>query len=343
MSEHNENSILNSDAFSAQSENHARTQVPHASSSATTSALILDKLARDFLAEQKSLRRWKIFFRFVFLLIIVPLLLVGFFAPNIATPTCAGSCTALVRLEGEIGSHTDASAENINSALRDAFSASHVQGVILEINSPGGSPVQAGQIYDEIKRLRTEYPDVPLYTVVSEMAASGGYYVAAASDAIYADKASILGSIGVIMMNFGFTEAMEKLGIEQRTMTSGDNKAFMDPFSPENDEQKAHMQKLLDNVHRQFIEAVRTGRGDRLDEVDGIFSGLFWDGENAVRIGLADDFGTVDSVARDVIGEENIVDFSYYPDFSERLARQLGAAIAQQFSTRVANQEVRWK
>ncbi len=341
MSEHDENSILNSDAFGAQPE--ARAQTPAASAATTTGVLVLDRLARDFLAEQKSQRRWKIFFRLVFLLIIVPLLLVGFFAPNIATPVCTGPCTALVRLEGEIGSDTDASAENVNGALRDAFAASHVRGVVLEINSPGGSPVQAGQIYDEIKRLRALHPDIPLYTVVNEMAASGGYYIAAASDAIYADKASILGSIGVIMMNFGFTEVMEKLGIEQRTMTSGNNKAFMDPFSPENEEQKAHMQGLLDNVHRQFIEAVRKGRGDRLNEEEGIFSGLFWDGENAVRIGLADGFGTTDSVARDIVGEENVVDFSYYPGFSERLARQLGTAIAQHFSAQTTHQTVRWK
>ncbi len=339
MSEQNDNSILNSGAFGEQPQVATRSST----SPASTSALILDKLARDFLAEQKSRRRWSTFFRVVLLLVIVPLLLMALFAPNVVTPTCMDSCTALVKLDGEIASDADASATNINEALREAFAAPEVQGVILEINSPGGSPVQAGQIYDEIRRLRAAHPNVPLYTVVGEMAASGGYYIAAAADEIYVDKASLLGSIGVIMMNFGFTGAMEKLGVEQRTVTSGENKSFMDPFSPENEEQRAHMQGLLDNVHRQFIDAVRAGRGERLNEIDGIFSGLIWDGEGAIRIGLADDLGTVDSVARDVIGEKNIVDFSYYPNFSERLARQLGAAFAQHFSTQVTNQKIYWK
>ncbi|MDR1528850.1 MAG: S49 family peptidase [Burkholderiales bacterium] len=332
-----EKSILESEFFGERQEAAPNVQ------NQGSGSVVLDELAIAFLIEQRRSRRWKIFFRLIALLIVLLLLLSSFYGADPSKPFCVSSCTALVKLEGEIASDSDASAEHINAALRDAFGSEYVRGVILEINSPGGSPVQAGKIYDEIKRLREQYPHIPIYTVVDEMAASGGYYVAAASDDIYVDKASLVGSIGVIMMNFGFTGAMEKLGIEQRTMTSGENKAFMDPFSPENDEQKSHMQGLLDNVHHQFIDAVRKGRGERLHETESIFSGLIWDGENSVRLGLADGFGSVESVARDVIGEENIRDFSYYPDFSERLARQFGVAFAEYWATRTAGNTIRWR
>ncbi|MCL2871879.1 MAG: S49 family peptidase [Betaproteobacteria bacterium] len=302
----------------------------------------MEKVTMAFLTEQRRARRWRIFFRLVLLAFIVLLISLSFMSKD-RSKSCLTECTALVQLTGEIAADANASAEHINSALQEAFAAKHVRGVILEINSPGGSPVQAGQIYDEIKRLREEHPDTPLYVVVGEMAASGGYYVAAASDEIYVDKASLVGSIGVIMLNFGFTEAIQKLGIEQRTMTAGENKAFMDPFSPVNEKQKAHVQKLLDSIHQQFITAVREGRGDRLHETPDMFSGLIWNGDEAVTLGLADGLGTVDSVARDIIGVENVYDFSYRPDFSERLARKFGAAFFEQVSTKMGVGGVRLK
>ncbi|MDR0251482.1 MAG: signal peptide peptidase SppA [Burkholderiales bacterium] len=302
----------------------------------------LEKVAMAFLAEQRRARRWRIFFRLATLAIIVLFISVGFMGKKYGN-NCLNECTALVQLNGTIALDTDASAEHIISGLKDAFTAKHVRGVVLEINSPGGSPVQAGQIYDEIKRLREEHPNIPLYAVVGEMAASGGYYVAAAADEIYVDKASLVGSIGVIMMNFGFTEAIQKLGIEQRTMTAGDNKAFMDPFSPVNETQKAHVQKLLDSIHQQFITAVRNGRGERLHETPEMFSGLIWNGDEAVALGLVDGLGSVNSVARDIIGAENIYDFTYRPDFSERLARQLGAAFAEQVATKLGSGVLKWR
>ncbi len=305
-------------------------------------AAALEKIALAFLAEQRRARRWRIFFRLAILAIVVLFISAGFIGKNYSHG-CLSDCTALVQLNGEIALDTDASAERIISGLKDAFAATHVRGVVLEINSPGGSPVQAGQIYDEIKRLREQHPHIPLYTVVGEMAASGGYYVAAAADEIYVDKASLVGSIGVIMMNFGFTEAIHKLGIEQRTMTAGENKAFMDPFSPVNEKQKTHVQALLDSIHQQFIAAVRDGRGERLHETPEMFSGLIWNGDEAVALGLADGLGSVDSVAREIIGAEDVYDFTYRPDFSEKLARQLGAAFAEQVSTKLGDTVLKWK
>ncbi|MCL2308679.1 MAG: signal peptide peptidase SppA [Proteobacteria bacterium] len=316
--------------------------LPPTTSGGDGQAAVLEKVTMAFLAEQRRARRWRLFFRLATLAIIILLIVAGFMDKN-NSRNCSNDCTALVQLNGAIALDTDASAEHIMSALKSAFTAKHVRGVVLEINSPGGSPVQAGQIYDEIKRLREEYPKIPLYVVVGEMAASGGYYVAAAADEIYVDKASLVGSIGVIMMNFGFTEAMQKLGIEQRTMTAGKNKAFMDPFSPVNETQKEHVQKLLDSIHQQFIAAVRNGRGERLRETPEMFSGLIWNGDEAVTLGLADGLGSVDSVARDIIGAEDVYDFTYRPDFSERLARQLGVAFAEQVTTKLGSGVLKWK
>ncbi|MDR2016951.1 MAG: S49 family peptidase [Burkholderiales bacterium] len=323
-------------------------QTPPPSATATASAgngshvVALEKIAMAFLAEQRRARRWRIFFRLAILVVVVLLISLSFTGKNYSRG-CLNECTALVQLSGAISLDADASAEHIISGLKNAFTSKNVRGVILEINSPGGSPVQAGQIYDEIKRLRETYPGIPLYAVVGEMAASGGYYVAAAADEIYVDKASLVGSIGVIMMNFGFTEAIHKLGIEQRTMTAGDNKALMDPFSPVDERQKEHVQKLLDSIHQQFITAVRDGRGERLRETPEMFSGLIWSGNEAVALGLADGLGTADSVARDIIGVENVYDFSYRPNFSERLARQLGTAFAEQVATKLGSSVLKWQ
>jgi len=206
-------------------------------------------------------------------------------------------------------------------------------GVILRINSPGGSPVQSGYVYDEIRRLRKEYPQTPLYAVVGDMCASGGYYIAAAADEIYADKASVVGSIGVLMNGFGFVEAMEKLGVERRLLTAGAHKGFLDPFSPAQPDEIAHIQSLLGDIHEQFIHAVKEGRGDRLQDDPSLFSGLVWTGEQAVKLGLVDGLGSAGHVAREVIGEENIMDFTPRPRYFEKLAANLGAAVASRMST----------
>ncbi|HHQ41736.1 MAG TPA: S49 family peptidase [Chromatiales bacterium] len=290
---------------------------------------MLERIALEGLREQRRARRWSVFFRLAFLAYLVALLGVLIAGREAAAPLPGGRYTALVELKGEIAADGPASADSIVRGLRAAFEHERTAGVILRINSPGGSPVQAGQIYDEIRRLREAHPDVPLYAVVTDIAASGAYYVAAAADEIYADKASLVGSIGVLMDGFGFTEAMRKLGIERRLLTAGERKGFLDPFSPARPEDIAHMKRLLEQVHRQFIRAVREGRGDRLKDDPRIFSGLIWTGEEAVRLGLVDGLGSAGYVAREVIGAERIVDFTPKEDFLERLTERLGAAVAR--------------
>ena len=221
--------------------------------------------------------------------------------------------------------YPEASAQNINNALEEAFADKRTAGVILRVNSPGGSPVQAGIVHDEIRRLRTKHPQIPLYAVVEDVCASGGYYIAAAADKIFVDKASIVGSIGVLMDAFGFTGTMEKLGIERRLLTAGDNKGFLDPFSPQDAKQKAHAQVLLREIHEQFIDVVRRGRGDRLKDTPELFSGLMWTGSQSVGLGLADGLGTVGSVARDVIKADRIVEFTIRENIAERFARRFRA------------------
>src|SRR5260221_535968 len=239
----------------------------------------------------------------------------------------SGKHTALVDVVGVIDPKGDASADRITESLQNAFKNKNTQGVILRINSPGGSPVQAGIIYDEIRRLRGIYPNVPMYAVVEDICASGGYYIAAAADKIYVDKASIIGSIGVIMDGWGFTGTMEKLGVERRALTSGENKAFLDPFLPVDEKQKRHAQSMLDDIHKQFIDVVRKGRGKRLKESPDIFSGLLWTGAKSVELGLSDGFGSVDFVAREVIKAEEALDYTKKQDFSERFAKRFGAAM----------------
>ena len=295
---------------------------------------VVTKLAESSLKEQRRSRRWGIFFKILTFAYIAVILFMFNKASSLTTASSAEKHTALVELNGVIADNEVANADSIVTALRDAFDAENSSGIILRINSPGGSPVQSGYIYDEIIRLREKNPDTPLYAVVTDICASGGYYIASAADKIYADKASIVGSIGVRMDNFGFVDAMEKLGVERRTLTSGENKALLDPFLPINEESTAHMQVMLSEIHQQFITAVKEGRGDRLDtSVEGLFSGLIWTGESAVSIGLIDGLASSSYVAREVIGEESIVNYTVKKDILERFAERLGSTVAQVINT----------
>jgi len=288
----------------------------------------LEKLAFSSVQEQRRARRWGIFFKsltFVYLFILLFLGL-GWFSDN--GVAISGKHTALVELRGEISANSISSADNINAGLQNAFKDKNTQGVILRINSPGGSPVQAGYINDEIRRLRAEYPDIPLYAVIEDICASGGYYVAAAADRIYVDKASIVGSIGVLMNGFGYTGMMEKLGIERRLLTAGENKGFLDPFSPPNPQQQKHAKEMLTDIHQQFIQVVQQGRGKRLRNLPEIFSGIVWTGQKSIELGLADALGSAEYVAREIIKAENIVDYTKKESFTERFAKRLGSAFA---------------
>lgn len=288
---------------------------------------VLEKLVLATVKEQRKTRNWSIFFKILGFsyLFVVLYLIFGHGSGHGDKMTAGGKHTAVVELNGVIAPNKPASAESINESLRDAFKNRNTKGVILRINSPGGSPVQAGQIYDEIRRLRAKYPAIPLYAVVEDVCASGGYYAAAAADRIYVDKASLIGSIGVLMDGFGFTGTMEKLGVERRLLTAGANKGFMDPFSPMNPVQREHAQKMLGDIHQQFIKVVREGRGTRLHETPELFTGLIWSGEQGIKLGLADGYGSVASIARDVIKADELVDFTKHEDFAERLAKGFGA------------------
>lgn len=286
---------------------------------------VLEKLAFATIKEQRSRRRWGIFFKFVTLSLIAFALWTSF-GPSVSDMENVGPHTALVKIDGTIEAKGSGDAETVISALTKAYEDPGSVGLILQINSPGGSPVQAGIINDEITRLRKKYPKKPLYVVVNEICASGGYYIAVAADRIYVNKASIVGSIGVLMDGFGFTGAMEKLGVERRLLTAGENKGFMDPFSPQTEKQRMYAQGMLDEIHQQFIDVVRKGRGKRLKETPEIFSGLFWSGAKSVELGLADGFGTVESVAREEFKSTNIVDYTQREGLSDRVLRKFGAA-----------------
>lgn len=289
---------------------------------------VLEKLALESLAEQKRKRRWGVAFKLLtFIYVAVFFWWLGDFGAEDALE--GGRHTALVSLEGEIAARGEVSAERVTAALQAAFADAGTQGVVLRINSPGGSPVQAGMISDEIARQRQLHPDIPVYAVVEDICASGGYYVAAAADDIFVDKASIVGSIGVLMDGFGFTGLMNKAGVERRLLTAGENKGFLDPFSPQLPRQQEHAKAMLQDIHAQFIDAVRKGRGDRLKETPDMFSGLMWTGARSVELGLADGFGTVESVARDVVKAESIRDYTLRPNFAERFAERFGAETAQ--------------
>ena len=290
---------------------------------------VLEKVALAAIVEQRAARRWGVVFKLLLLVYLFAVLFVGIGWIKHGDYKSPGKHTALVELRGVIAADSKASADNVTTGLQAAFKDSNTQGVVLRINSPGGSPVQAGYINDEIRRLRGQYPNIPLYAVVEDICASGGYYVAAAADRIYVDKASVVGSIGVVMDGFGFTGTMEKLGVERRAITAGENKAFLDPFSPLNPAHKEFAEKMLGEIHQQFISVVRNGRGKRLKESPEIFSGLVWVGQKSIELGLADALGSVDSVARDVIKAEDVVDFTVHENIAERVARKFGAAMAE--------------
>jgi protease-4 len=299
---------------------------PEKSAPANWERSVLEKLALSAVQEQRRTRHWGILFKtltFIYLFIVL-FLAAGWFGSD---GVSIKEHTALIDLQGVIAAD-QASADSIIASLQGAFDDKKTKGVILRINSPGGSPVQAGQIYDEIKRLRAKHPKIPLYAVVDDICASGGYYVAAAADKIYVDKASIVGSIGVLMDGFGFTQTMQKLGVERRLLTAGVNKGFLDPFSPVDPKQEAYAKQMLEEIHGQFISVVKEGRGARLKETPEMFSGLVWSGEKSIQLGLADGYGTVESVARDVIKAKDVVDFTQHEGLAERLAGRLGASMA---------------
>lgn len=286
----------------------------------------LENIALSALHEQKIARRWSIVFKSLTFFFIFTLLFLGFGAER-APGVSSSKHTAMIELSGVIGEKDEVNAKDFFESLRRAYASSGTQGIILKINSPGGSPVQAGMINDEIKRQKLLHPKIPIYAVIEDICASGGYYIAVATDNIYVDKASIVGSIGVLMDGFGFSETMKKVGVERRLMTAGTNKAMLDPFSPVNPKQQAYVQTLLNEVHQQFITVVREGRGRRLKESPEIFSGLFWNGESSVKLGLADAIGNYDFVAREIIKADTIVDFTTYESFADRFARKFGASI----------------
>jgi protease-4 len=285
----------------------------------------LELAARELLRDRRSERRWRIFFRLVWLALALAVAW-GLLAQRRAMTAPSSPHTALVEIRGEIDSDAEANAESLVAALTSAFEDSGAQAVVLRINSPGGSPVQAGIVNDEIQRLKGLHKK-KVYAVVEEVCASGAYYIAVAADDIYVDKASLVGSIGVLMDGFGFVGLMEKLGIERRLLTAGKNKGMLDPFSPQDETQRAYAKLMIDQVHQQFIKVVRDGRGQRLKETPETFSGLFWNGEEAVKIGLADHFGSLDYVAREVIKAPEVIDYTPKENVAERLAKRFGASI----------------
>jgi protease IV len=287
---------------------------------------ILERLAFASLQEQRAKRRWGIFFRFLGFGYLA-ILLIAFADLGSGGVHTSERHTALIDLNGVIEAGGDASAESLLASLRDAFEERNAAGVVLRVNSPGGSPVQSSIVHDEIKRLRAKHPEKTLHVVVEDVCASGGYFVAAAADKIFVNRASVVGSIGVLMDGFGFTGSMDKLGVERRLLTAGDNKGFLDPFSPQDDRQRKHAQTLLNDIHQQFIQVVRAGRGARLKEFPEMFSGLMWTGRQSVALGLADGFGTVDSVARDLFQAEKVIDYTMRRSLTDRIAKRFGSAM----------------
>ncbi len=287
----------------------------------------MERLASGALEEQRKARRWGIFFKLAFLAYLL-LVLVIYIPFDELAPGTGDKHTALVDIRGVIADDSDASADRIVSGLQAAFEDENTAGVILRINSPGGSPVQAAYINDEIDRLRDEYPQTPLYAVIADICASGGYYVAAAADRIYANKSSVVGSIGVLMNGFGFVGVMDKLGVERRLVTAGEHKGLLDPFSPVKEDELRHIQGVLGQIHAQFVDVVKRGRGDKLKDDGQLYSGLIWTGEKSVDLGLVDALGSASYVAREVIGAEDIVDFTPKRNVLERMAERFGAALS---------------
>lgn len=291
---------------------------------------LINRIALDYLRDRRARRRWSLFFKLFIALYLVAILVAAFSQDLIEGISSSEGHTALIEVKGVIASDSDASADNVIAALRAAFESERVKGVILRINSPGGSPVQAGYINDEIKRLKAKYKkdkdkDLPVYAVAVDLCASGGYYIAVGADGIYVDKASLVGSIGVRIDGFGFEDAMRDLGVERRLLTAGENKGILDPFSPLPEAQREFIQGVLDTLHRQFIAEVKAGRGERLKGGDELFSGLFWSGQEAVELGLADGLGSSSYVAREVIGAATLVDYTRERDLLDAVAKRLGA------------------
>ncbi|MFO7527716.1 MAG: S49 family peptidase [Marinobacter sp.] len=293
---------------------------------------LIEKLVMSLQVEQRRSRRWGIFFKLLTFGYLLALLFLIRFPFGESLDAGIGAHTAVIEINGTIAADELASADNIVGSLRSAFEAGSSKAVVLRINSGGGSPVQSGYVYDEIKRLREEYPDKKVYAVISDIGASGAYYIAAAADEIYANRASLVGSIGVIAGGFGFTEVMDKLGVERRLYTAGDNKAFLDPFSPEDEDEVQFWSSVLENTHRQFIEAVKRGRGDRLADDERLFSGLVWSGEQALELGLIDGLGSTSSVAREIVGAEKLVDYSRRKSPLQDFVDQLGVAFGEGFA-----------
>lgn len=308
-------------------DNAAQTQQTPPPQSDNWERKVLEDLAYAALKEQRSKRRWGYAFKGLVLLYLVAVLVL--MNPLGESTTIADEHTALVEINGLISSETEANADAVITGVRQAFESTSAKGLIIRLNTPGGSPVQAGLINDEIRRLRATRPDFPVYAVIQDVSASGGYYIAVAAEEIYADKASIVGSIGVRMDSFGFTEAIDKLGIERRSLTAGENKAFLDPFKPLKQSDVDHAEKMLDNIHQQFIDVVKAGRGDRLSDDADLFSGLFWSGEQSLELGLIDGLAGSGEVARELVGAEEIVDYTLRPSYFDRFARQLGTQIGE--------------
>lgn len=300
---------------------------------------LLNRLVFAGISEQRRARRWSIFFKSLLALYLLILLLIYLPDDWGSSGMATTRHTALLDLQGVIADDAEASADNIIQGLRAAFKDKNTAGVILRINSPGGSPVQAGYINDEIRRLRAQYPDIMLYAVITDICASGGYYVAVAADKIYADKASLVGSIGVLMDGFGFTGTMEKLGVERRLLTAGEHKGFLDPFSPINEGDVQHVQGLLRDIHRQFIDTVKRGRGKRLKDGADVYNGLVWTGEQSLGLGLIDGLGSSSYVAREIIGEANIVDFTRHENYLDRLTESFGVSIGKVFFSTLGLQQ----
>ena len=294
---------------------------------------LVNQIAREFLAEQRRARRWNIAFKLFIALFMAIFLVAYLMGKTDITPGSLtnGRHTALIDIQGVISGNGQVRSDYVTASLRAAYEDSNTAGIILRINSPGGSPVQAGHVNDEIKRLKDAHPDIPVYAVIGDLCASGGYYIAVAADRIYADKASLIGSIGVIMSSFGFVDAINKLGIERRVYHAGRHKAFLDPFSPQQDDEVEHVDQLLDGIYRQFVQVVKEGRGERLAEDDRIFSGLVWTGEQSIELGLIDELGNTDYVAREVIGVEEIVDFTYRDTLLEQISREIGTLFTNRF------------
>ena len=285
----------------------------------------LESVAQQLLADRRSERRWRVFFRLAWLGIVLALLW-GLFVARDHVAATGAPHTSLVEVRGEIAADTEASAERIVAGLKSAFEDKNARAIVLRINSPGGSPVQAGIVNDEIKRLKAKH-NKPVYAVVEEICASGAYYIAVAADEIYVDKASLVGSIGVLMDGFGFTGTMEKLGVERRLLTAGENKGMLDPFSPQNEKHTAYAKAMIDQIHQQFIGVVKQGRGARLKDDQNTFSGLFWNGDEAIKLGLVDKVGNLDFVAREIVKAEEIIDYTTHDNLAERFAKRFGAAI----------------